>query len=67
MILPPVDERDGPMIRNPYEALEREIPRRSTIAATAILATILIGAPGLALCSILVGAPAGASAIGVAR
>ena len=66
-MFPPVDERDGPMIRDPYEALEREIPRRSTIAATAILAPILIGAPGLVRCSILVGAPSGASAIGGAR
>ena len=60
-MLPPLDERDGPMIRDPYDAVERETPRRSTITA------ILSGAPGLVLWSILVGAPSGASAIGVAR
>ena len=66
-MLSPLDERDGPMIRDPYDAVERETPRRSTIAATAIFAVILSGALGLVLWSILVGAPSGAGAIGVAR
>ena len=56
-MLPPVNERDGPMTRDPYDALRPETPRRSAIAATAVLAAILIGALGLVLWSILGGAP----------
>ena len=66
-MLPPVDQRDLPMTRDPYDALERQLPRWSTIAVTAILAAILIGALGLLLWDILVGAPSGASTIGVGR
>lgn len=57
---PPVNERDGPVTRDPYDALRPEAPRRSAIAA------ILPGALGLVLWSILGGAPAGAGAPAVA-
>lgn len=63
-MLPPVDQRDGPMTRDPSDAIESEKTRRSTIAATAILAAILIGALGLVLWGIVVGTPSGAGTIG---
>ena len=66
-MLPPVDDRDEPKTRDPSDAIEPETTGRSTIAATARVAAILIGAPGLVRWSILVGAPSGASAIGGAR
>ena len=61
---PPVDERDGPMTRDPSDAIEPETTGRSTIAATAILAAMLIGALGLVLWGIVVGTPSGAGTIG---
>lgn len=61
-MLPPVDQRDRPMTRDPSDALKPETTRRSTIAVTAILAAILISALGLLLWGI-VGAPAGACTI----
>ena len=63
-MLPPVDERDGPMTRDPPDAIEPETTRRSTTAATAILAAILIGSEGLVLWGIVVGMPSGAGTIG---
>ena len=66
-MLPPVNERDRPMTRDPYDAIEPEMPRRSTIAVTAILAAILLGALGLVLWGIVVGTPSGASTIGIGR
>ena len=61
-MLPPVNERDGPMTRDPSDALRPETTRRTTVAVTAILAAILIGALGLLLLGI-VGPPAGARTI----
>ena len=66
-MLPPVNERDRPMTRDPYDAIKPEMPRRSTIAVTAILAAILLGALGLVPWGIVVGMPSGASTIGVGR
>lgn len=57
-MLPPVDERDGPMTRDPPDAIETETTGRSTIAA------ILIGALGLVLWGLVAGTPSGAGTIG---
>ena len=62
VMLPPVNERDGPMIRDPSDTLRPETTRRTTVAVTAILAAMPIGAPGLLLLGI-VGPPAGARTI----
>ena len=66
-MLPLAIGRDRPMTRDPYDAMEPEMRRRSTIAVTAILAAILLGAVGLLLWSFVIGAPSGASTIGVGK
>lgn len=63
-MLPPVDERHGPMTRDPSDAIGPETTGRSKIAATAILAAILIGALGPLLWGIVVRTPSGAGKIG---